>query len=210
MYVYLKQNDCRADTTAKGLLIWANISTSTTSLLQGQSFKVEILAQINKPFSVVSALQSVWFIYTQSDVCTCISTTRDPATERISVAPASKSFVCVFILHTSIVNHGSIPRDQRWQFIFYFIVFLISYLFFAFPVEFYYPLLVFSFFNFLFLICGKLIFCRYSLFVTALPCFATPSPSPNIICCKSPAVFELGQFTERFPGEFFKDPWSSI
>ena len=26
-----------ADTTAKGLFIWANISTSTTSLLQGQS-----------------------------------------------------------------------------------------------------------------------------------------------------------------------------
>ena len=25
---------------------------------------VEILAQINKPFAVVSALQSVWFIYT--------------------------------------------------------------------------------------------------------------------------------------------------
>ena len=69
---------------AKGF-IWANISTSTTGLLQGQSNNeksnsekffslllwpwrrlvvlVEILAQI-KPFAVVSALQSVCFIYT--------------------------------------------------------------------------------------------------------------------------------------------------
>ena len=28
---------------------------------------VEILAQINKPFTVMSALQSVWFSYTLSD-----------------------------------------------------------------------------------------------------------------------------------------------
>ena len=28
--------DCRADNTAKGLFTWANISTSTTSLLQGR------------------------------------------------------------------------------------------------------------------------------------------------------------------------------
>ena len=34
----INQTDCRADTTAKGF-IWANISTSTTSLLQGQSYK---------------------------------------------------------------------------------------------------------------------------------------------------------------------------
>ena len=34
---YINQTDCRADTTAKGF-IWANISTSTTSLLQGQSY----------------------------------------------------------------------------------------------------------------------------------------------------------------------------
>ena len=32
------QTDCRADTTAKGLFILANISTSITSLLQGQSY----------------------------------------------------------------------------------------------------------------------------------------------------------------------------
>ena len=30
----INQTDCRADTTAKGLFIWANISTSITSLLQ--------------------------------------------------------------------------------------------------------------------------------------------------------------------------------
>ena len=35
---FLNQTDSRADTTAKGF-IWANISTSTTSLLQGQSYK---------------------------------------------------------------------------------------------------------------------------------------------------------------------------
>ena len=34
---YIDQTDCRADTTAKGF-IWANISTCTTSLLQGQSY----------------------------------------------------------------------------------------------------------------------------------------------------------------------------
>ena len=34
---FLNQTDCRADTTAKGF-IWVNISTSTTSLLQGQSY----------------------------------------------------------------------------------------------------------------------------------------------------------------------------
>ena len=39
-YVDLNQTDCGADTTAKGF-IWANISTSTTSLLQGQSYKLE-------------------------------------------------------------------------------------------------------------------------------------------------------------------------
>ena len=31
----INQTDCRTDTTAKGLFIWANISTSTTSLPQG-------------------------------------------------------------------------------------------------------------------------------------------------------------------------------
>ena len=35
---YKNQTDCRADTTAKGF-IWANISTSTTSLLQDQSYR---------------------------------------------------------------------------------------------------------------------------------------------------------------------------
>ena len=34
---FLNQTDRRADTTAKGF-IWANISTSTTSLLQRQSY----------------------------------------------------------------------------------------------------------------------------------------------------------------------------
>ena len=29
----VNQTDCRADTTAEGLFIWVNISTSTTSLL---------------------------------------------------------------------------------------------------------------------------------------------------------------------------------
>ena len=41
------QTDCRAETTAKGF-IWANISTSTTSLLQGQSYMTETLF-LNKP-----------------------------------------------------------------------------------------------------------------------------------------------------------------
>ena len=36
--MYINQTDCRADTTAKGLFIWANISTSTTGFLQGQSY----------------------------------------------------------------------------------------------------------------------------------------------------------------------------
>ena len=38
MTFVLDQTDCRAVTAAKGLFIWANISTSTTSLLQGQSY----------------------------------------------------------------------------------------------------------------------------------------------------------------------------
>ena len=38
---YLNQTDCTADATAKGLFIWANISTSTTSLLQGQRYNEE-------------------------------------------------------------------------------------------------------------------------------------------------------------------------
>ena len=32
-----KPTDCRVDNTAKSLLLWANISTRTTSLFQGQS-----------------------------------------------------------------------------------------------------------------------------------------------------------------------------
>ena len=58
------QTDCRADTTAKGF-IWAN--TQQLWPRRRLVVLVEILAQI-KPFAVVSALQSVWFIYTKSDV----------------------------------------------------------------------------------------------------------------------------------------------
>ena len=34
----VNQTDCRADSKAKGLFIWANFSTGTTSLLHGYSY----------------------------------------------------------------------------------------------------------------------------------------------------------------------------
>ena len=50
----------------KGNFIWVNISTSYPPVffwpLRRLEELVEILAQINKPFAVVSALQSFWFI----------------------------------------------------------------------------------------------------------------------------------------------------
>ena len=61
------QTDCRADTTAKGF-IWANISTSTTSVLQGQSY--------SQPCNQFG-------LFTRKVTSrTCIST-RDPATKSI-------------------------------------------------------------------------------------------------------------------------------
>ena len=37
----INQTNCRADTTAKGNLLWANISTSATSLLSGPDGRSE-------------------------------------------------------------------------------------------------------------------------------------------------------------------------
>ena len=57
----LNQTDCRADTTVKGF-IWANISTSTTSLLQGQSFELKCYwAKIEDVLNEMFGHQGIFF-----------------------------------------------------------------------------------------------------------------------------------------------------
>ena len=62
----MKKADCR-----NGLKHWDNVAGIKIGPLwpwRRLVVLVEILSQINKPFALVSALQSVWFFYTFSDV----------------------------------------------------------------------------------------------------------------------------------------------
>ena len=70
--IILVQIDCKAGTTAEGQNLLANISTSTASLLQGQTGPEEDLLCWLKywpltefcPSAVVPAFQSIWFYKT--------------------------------------------------------------------------------------------------------------------------------------------------
>ena len=56
----MNQTDCRTDTTAKGLFIWTNISTSTTSLLKGQSYNEG--KENYLPYSTLIKITQLWLV----------------------------------------------------------------------------------------------------------------------------------------------------